>query len=134
MGSEYVPLKELFARCDFVSLHVPANASTRHLVSREILAAAKPGLILINTARGPVVDSEALAEALESGRLAAAGLDVFDTEPPLAADYALMRCRGTVLTPHIAYRTRESMELRAAIVFRNIECYLSGKPQNVCGA
>ena len=78
-------------------------------------------------ARGPVVDSAALAEALRSGHLAGAALDVFDTEPPLAGDNPLLSAPNTLLTPHIAYFTEESMEERAAIAFDNISRYLAGE-------
>ena len=132
MGIRYLPLDELFACSDIVSLHVPSNAGTRHLVGAQQFACAKPGLILINTARGPVVDSDALAAALREGRVAMAGLDVFDQEPPLPADNPLLQAPNTVLAPHIAYRTKESMALRAGIVFDNIYKYAAGTPQNVC--
>ena len=132
LGVTYLPLDEVFARSDIVSLHVPANASTRHMIGEAQFACARPGLVLINAARGPVVDSRALAGALASGKVAAAGLDVFDKEPPLDPADPLLESGNTVLTPHIAYRTAEAMELRAGTVFENIRRYAAGAPQNVC--
>ena len=80
----------------------------------------KPGSILINTARGPIIDSQALADALNEGKLAGAGIDVFETEPPIAADHPLLNAKNVVLTPHIAYATREALERRAEIAFNNV--------------
>ncbi len=131
-GVRYLPLDEVFACSDIVSLHVPATKDTFHMIGRTQLKKAKPGLVLINAARGPVVDSAALAEALADGTVFMAGLDVFDREPPLSPDDPLAASGRTVLTPHIAYRTEESMALRAEIVFENIRRYLDGAPQNVC--
>ena len=88
----------------------------------------KKGSFLINCARGPVVDNEALAD----GRLAGAGIDVFDMEPPLPEDYPLLHARNVLLTPHIAFATEESMVRRAKTEFANVYAYLHGKPENVC--
>ena len=132
MGIEYVPIDRLFRESDIVSVHVPANAATRRLVSRALIESMKPTAVLINTARGAVVDNEALAEALRAGRIAAAGVDVFDTEPPLAPDYCLRGCPNLVAAPHVGFLTAESMLRRAKIVFHNIDAYLAGKPENVC--
>ncbi len=92
----------------------------------------KPTAILINVARGAVVDNAALAQALNEGTLAGAGIDVFDQEPPLPAGEPLLGARNAVLTPHVAFATDESMLRRAEIVFRNLQAYLDGKPENVC--
>ena len=132
LGVTYLPLGEVFACWAIVSLHVPANASTRHMIGAAQFACARPGLVLINAARGSVVDSAALADALASGKVALAGLDVFDREPPLDPADPLLQSGNTVLTPHIAYRTEEAMELRAGTVFENIRQYAAGTPQNVC--
>ena len=117
---------------DIVSLHVPNNAETRGMISRELIARMKPTAIMLNVARGAVMDNAALAEALTAGRIAGAGLDVFDVEPPLPADDPLLHAPHTVLTPHVAFATDESMLRRAEIVFRNVEAYLDGQPENVC--
>ena len=92
----------------------------------------KDSSILINCARGPVVDNTALAEALKAKKIAGAGIDVYDMEPPLSLDYPLLSAPNTVLTPHIAYATKESMNRRAEIVFENVRLYLKAQPQNVC--
>ena len=130
-GVEFVTLNELLKQSDFVSLHVPLTAATKHLIDAAAIGKMKQGAVLINTARGPVVDSEALAKALNEGRLAGAGIDVFETEPPIAADHVLCSAKNTVLTPHVAFASREALEKRADIVFANIEKWLAGAPQNV---
>ena len=91
----------------------------------------KPTAILINTARGPVVNAKALAEALKNGTIAGAGVDVFDVEPPLVGDNPLLDAPHTVLTPHIGFATQEAMQKRAVIAFTNIKKYLEGEPQNI---
>lgn len=120
LGVKYVSLDELLTESDIVSLHVPLNEHTRGLISREKIALMKPGSILINTARGPIIDSQALADALNEGKLAGAGIDVFETEPPIAADHPLLNAKNVVFTPHIAYATREALERRAEIAFNNV--------------
>ncbi|HET9595247.1 MAG TPA: D-glycerate dehydrogenase [Anaeromyxobacteraceae bacterium] len=125
-GAERAPLEELLARSDFVSLHVPLTAETKDLLSRERLALMKPGAVLVNTARGPVVDDAALAEALASGRLAAAGLDVFRDEPRVPE--AFLRLPGTVLTPHLGSGTRETRAAMARLVTDEIERVARGEP------
>ena len=91
----------------------------------------KQGAYLINTARGPVVDSQALADALNSGYLAGAGIDVFETEPPLALEHPLLHSRNTIVTPHVAFASAESMLARADIVFDNITSFLNGSQKNI---
>lgn len=130
-GLAYVDLDTLLSTCDIVSLHVPQTPATIGLIDAEKLNLMKPGAVLINTARGPVVDSAALADALKSGRLAGAGIDVFETEPPIPEDHPLFGAPHTVVTPHVAFATAESMEKRAVIVFDNILKWLDGEPQNV---
>lgn len=132
MGIEYCGLDELLSRSDIVSLHVPNTPSTFHLLDREHLSMMKPDAILINCARGPIVDNQALADLLTEGKIAGAGIDVFDMEPPIPQDYPLLHAPNTLLTPHIAYATAESMIKRAHIVFDNVACCLNGQPQNVC--
>lgn len=130
-GVEYVSLDELLAKSDFVSLHVPLTEATRGLLNAEALGKMKQGAVLLNTARGPVVDSEALAAALNSGKLAGAGIDVFEGEPPIDEKHPLCSAKNTVLTPHVAFASREALEKRAEIVFANIEKWLAGAPQNI---
>lgn len=130
-GVEYVSFDELLAQSDFVSLHVPLTAATRGLLNAEAIGKMKQGAVLINTARGPVVDSEALAAALNSGKLAGAGIDVFEGEPPIATEHPLCSAKNTVLTPHVAFASREALEKRAEIVFANIAKWLAGAPQNI---
>ncbi len=128
---QFVSMEELLTQSDIVSLHCPLNDSTRHLMGEAQFAKMKPGSILINTARGPVVDSQALAKALHSGRLAAAGIDVFDVEPPLATDDVLLTAPNVLATPHIAFASKEAMEIRAEIVFENFRQWLAGTPVNL---
>jgi phosphoglycerate dehydrogenase-like enzyme len=130
-GLKYVSLEELMAQSDIVTLHTPLTESTRHLINKERLSLMKQTAILINTARGPVVDSAALAEALNEGRIAGAGIDVFETEPPLETEHPLFHAKNAVLTPHIAFATQEAMSKRAVITFDNILNWLNGQPQNV---
>lgn len=131
LGIRYVSLEEAAKEADIVSLHVPLNDSTRGLISKDILELMKPSAILINTARGPVVDNDALAEILNAGKIAGAGLDVFDMEPPIPSDYPILTAKNTVLTPHVAFLTDESMELRAEIAFNNTKAFLEGNPTNI---
>ena len=130
-GVQYVSLDELLVKSDFVSLHVPLTDATRGLINADAIAKMKQGAVLLNTARGPVVDSAALAEALNAGKLAGAGIDVFEGEPPIAENHPLCSAKNTVLTPHVAFASREALETRADIVFANIEKWLNGAPQNV---
>ena len=128
---EFVTMEELLKKTDIVSLHVPQTPETTGLIGKEQLELMKPEAILINTARGPVVDSAALAAALKNGTIAAAGVDVFNCEPPLPAEEPLLAAPNTLLTPHIAFASHQAFEKRADIVAENIKCWLEGKPQNV---
>lgn len=130
-GITYVDMDTLLSSCDIVSLHTPLNSETRGLIGKEELAKMKPSAILINTSRGPVVDSAALADALNNGRLAGAGIDVFETEPPIAKDHPLLTAKNVIATPHVAFATKEALEKRAVIVFDNVDKWLKGTPQNV---
>lgn len=130
-GINYVDLDTLLSTCDIVSLHVPLNDSTKGMINKEKLSLMKKNAILINTARGPVVDSQALADALNEGKIAGAGVDVFEIEPPIAKDHVLLSAKNLIATPHIAFATKEALVKRAVIVFDNIVAYLNGKPQNV---
>lgn len=131
MGIKYVSLEEVLEKSDVVSIHTPLNESTKELISKEKLSLMKEKAILINTARGPIVDNEALATALKEGKIAGAGIDVFDMEPPLPLDYPLLKAPNAVVVPHIAFATKEAMIRRANITFKNIDCWTKGKPQNL---
>lgn len=130
-GITYLPLDELFSECDIISLHVPLTESTKGLINAEKLALMKKTAVLINTARGPVVDSSALAEALADGKIVGACIDVFENEPPVAKEHPLLNAPNVIATPHIAFATAEAMEIRAGMVFENVTAYLDGKPINV---
>ena len=130
-GVKFVSLDELLRTADFISLHVPLTAETDKMINAASIAKMKDGAVLINCARGGVVDSIALADALNSGKLAAAGTDVFENEPPLAVNHPLLTAKNTVTTPHVAFASKEALEARADIVFANIEAFLANKPQNI---
>ena len=130
-GIKYVYKETLLKEADIVSLHTPLTAETRGLIGKEELALMKPSAILINTARGPVVDSEALAEALNEGKIAGAGVDVFEMEPPVPSNHPLLNAKNVVATPHVAFATKEALVKRAVIVFANVVKWLNGEPQNV---
>ncbi len=132
-GIEYVDsLDALLKDSDIVSLHLPNNASTRKMFTAEKFAEMPEGSVFINCARGAIVDNDALADALNSGHLAGAGIDVFDMEPPLPESYKLIHAKNVVLTPHVGFLTEEAMQRRAAIEFQNVYAWLDGKPENVC--
>ncbi len=121
---------ELLKQCDVISLHCPLTPQTHHLIDAHALQGMKPGAILINTGRGPLVDEEAVADALNRGAIAAYGADVLSEEPP-RADNPLLSARGAYLTPHIAWATREARERLLAVCAENIKAFINGTPQNV---
>lgn len=147
----YAALEEVLCAADVLTLHVPLNAGTRHLIGPEELASMKDGAVLINTARGEVVDTDALVRALHEGKLAAAGLDVLPLEPEireeaellrsifrhehdletLLLNHVLLRLRNVVITPHSAFYTREALERILETTRENIESFLAGGPSNV---
>lgn len=129
-GITYVPLDRLLAESDFVSVHAPLNAETRHLIGERELALMKPTAFLVNTARGPVVDEAALARALAARRIAGAGLDVFENEPRV--EPALVSMTHVVLTPHLGSAVRELRESMAHIVVDNILAVLEGRQPPNC--
>lgn len=128
---EFTSLDELLHRSDIVSLHCPINEDSKHLINKDSIAKMKKGAYLINTARGPVVDSQALADALNNGYLAGAGIDVFESEPPLDVAHPLLHSKNTIVTPHVAFASEESMAARAQIVFDNILSFLNGEQKNI---
>ena len=121
LGCAYVTLEALMRDSDIISLHVPLTAETKHLISKDLLALCKPTAILVNTARGNVVDMEALAECLRDGKIAGAGIDVYEKEPPLPQDHPLVQSPNCVLVPHVGYATREAFDIRIDIILRNLE-------------
>lgn len=125
-GAQWVPLDQLLAESDFVSLHCPLTPQTENLMSRERLRLMKRGAILVNTARGGVVDDEALAEALRDGHLAAAGLDVFRDEPRVPACYLALG--NVVLTPHIGSGSVETRAAMARLVADDVLLVAAGQP------
>lgn len=131
LGVQYLPLKALMETADIISLHVALTKDTKELINKEMIDLMKKNAILINTARGPIVDQSYLALALKNKTIAGAGIDVFDKEPALTKDEALLYEETAVLTPHVAYATKESIERRADIVMENIIAYLNNTPQNV---
>ena len=121
LGVAYVTLEGLMRDSDIISLHVPLNDETKHLISKEMLALCKPSAILINTARGNVVDMDALAECLRDGKIAGAGIDVYEKEPPLQQDHPILNAPNCVCVPHVGYATREAFDDRIDIVLGNLE-------------
>ena len=128
---ELVSQEELLRRSDIVVLHCPLNDSTRGMIDYGRLSLMKPTALLINVARGPVTNEDDLARALREGVIAGACVDVFTKEPPLPADTQLLHAPNTLLTPHVAFATQESMMLRAQIVFDNLRAWLDGGQDNV---
>jgi glycerate dehydrogenase len=129
-GVEFVGLDRLFAESDVVTLHCPLTPETRGLVDAERLAAMKPSAYLINTGRGPLVDEAALEEALRTGQIAGAGLDVLSQEPP-PEGHPLLSAPNCVITPHIAWASKAARERLLGTAVANVAAFLGGKPQNV---
>ncbi len=129
-GVEFVDMETLFRRADVVSLHCPLTPETKALVNAERLALMKPTAFLLNTSRGPLLDEAAVAAALNSGRLAAAGLDVLSCEPP-KADNPLLTARNCVITPHQAWAAKAARARLLDTTAANVKAFLSGTPLNV---
>ena len=127
MGVHYRSLNDLLKESDIVSLHVPLNDNTFHLIGEQQLATMRPGAILINTARGNVVDMDALSAALRNGQLSGAAVDVYEKEPPLPSKHPLLQCENCITVPHVGYATRESFAIRKDIVVQNIVNFLASK-------
>ncbi|HNX21724.1 MAG TPA: NAD(P)-dependent oxidoreductase [Bacteroidales bacterium] len=125
LGIPYVTLPELMSQSDIISLHTPLNNETFHLINRDLLKLCKKTAVLINTARGNVVDINAVADALNTGTLAGAAFDVFEQEPPIPQNHPLITSPNCVLVPHIAYATEESFEERVNMVFQNVKSLLN---------
>ena len=123
-------LETLFRESDVLSLHCPLTPETKHLINAARLRQMKPGAFLINTARGPLIDEPALADALEAARIAGAGLDVLSVEPP-SADNPLITAKNCLITPHIAWATREARARLLEVAAGNIQAWQQGTPRNV---
>ena len=127
---EFVPLDELLSRSDVVSLHCPLTADNKQFINAARLARMKPSAFLLNTSRGPLLDEPAVADALNSGRIAGAGLDVLSVEPP-KAENPLLTAKNCLITPHIAWATRAARARLMDIAVENIRAFLAGTPRNV---
>lgn len=127
-----VELDELYRSSDFVSLHLPASPETEKMIDAKAIAQMKDGAYLINTARGTLLDEQAVADALNDGKLGGAGLDVVAVEP-MEQDNPLRLAKNTVITPHISWATKEARTRLLNKVFENIKAYLDGNPQNTVG-
>ncbi len=154
VGFTYVDLPDLLSRADVVSLHVPATEATENMLSHDEFSVIKKGSVLINTARGSVVDTEAMLKALSDGRIAAAGLDVLEEEPTvreegellrsffrerhkldnLLADHLLLRMRNVIVTPHSAFNTRDALNQILQTTRDNVESFIAGEPRNLARA
>ena len=130
-GVKFVDKETLLKESDIVSLHTPLTPETKDMIAHEELKAMKDSAILINTARGPVVNSQALCEALENGEIAGAAVDVYEKEPPLEKEHVLLSAPNLIALPHLAYATNESFDKRINIVVENIRLWLEGKPRNI---
>ena len=128
--AEYVELDELLCRADVVSLHCPLFPETRGIINRETISKMKDGVIIINNSRGPLVVEQDLADALNSGKVYAAGLDVVSSEP-ISADNPLLKAKNCLITPHISWAPRESRQRIMDCTVENIRAFQAGKPQNV---
>jgi len=126
---ERLELDELFARCDVVSLHCPLTQENHHLVNAPRLSTMKPTAVVLNTSRGPLIDNQALADALRAGTIAGAGLDVLDEEPP-PADNPLLRAPNCIITPHIAWYAAEARKRLMQTAADNLKAFQEGNPVN----
>lgn len=129
-GVVFADVETVFRASDVLSLHCPLTPETKHLVNRERLALMKPSAFLLNTSRGPLVDEAALAEALNTGRIAGAAVDVLSVEPP-SADNPLLGAKNCLITPHIAWATKAARARLMQTTVDNVRAFLAGQPQNV---
>ena len=130
LGIERMSLDEVMRQADIVSVHTPLTPDTKGLIGAKEISLMKQGAILINTARGPVVDTLALAEALKAGKICA-GVDVYEKDPPLPAGHPLLGVPNLVCTPHVGFDTRESIDRRAEMAFENVTAWMAGAPVRV---
>ena len=129
-GIHFTTLEEVLSQSDYVTLHCPLMTETRHLINKERLALMKPTAFIVNTARGPLIDEAALIEALQEGRIAGAGLDVQEVEPP-SEDNPLYYMDNVILTPHMGWRGLETRQRLVSIIADDIKNFLAGTPINV---
>ena len=127
---KYVSFEELLKKSDYISLHCPLTPQTRHMINKETIAMMKPTAYIINTGRGALIDEPALIEALKEGRIAGAGLDVQETEPPVQ-DNPLYDMPNVILTPHMGWKGLETRQRLVSILAANIQAFDEGRPQNV---
>ena len=127
---KFVSFEELLKQSDYISLHCPLTPQTRHMINKETIAMMKPTAYIINTSRGALIDEPALIEALQEGRIAGAGLDVQETEPPVQ-DNPLYDMPNIILTPHMGWKGLETRQRLVSILAANIQAFDEGRPQNV---
>lgn len=129
-GVEQVDKNTLFTHSDIITIHLPLTEETKGFIDSTEFAQMQPHSILINTARGPIVNQTALYNALKKGQISGAAVDVYDQEPPLPAHFELFNAPNLLMLPHMGYATREAFGIRLDIVVKNIEMWLAGTPQN----
>jgi glycerate dehydrogenase len=129
-GFRWTPIEDLLGESDVVSLHAPLFPETKHMINRRTLGLMRPSAFLINTSRGPLVEDQDLADALNDGRIAGAGLDVLSIEPPPESN-PLVQARNCLVTPHIAWATREARKRLMDLAVENLTAFVKGVPQNV---
>ena len=130
LGIEYCSLEELYAKSDIISLHTPLSNQTRYMIDKKAIDQMKDGVILINNARGQLIHEQDVADALNSGKMGAAGLDVVYTEP-IRADNPLLKAKNCIITPHISWAPKESRQRIMDTAVENVKAYLAGAPINV---
>ncbi|MDL2235393.1 D-2-hydroxyacid dehydrogenase [Christensenellaceae bacterium OttesenSCG-928-L17] len=128
--ADYVPFDTLLAQSDVIALHCPLFPETEGMINRESIAKMKDGIILLNNSRGPLIVEQDLADALNSGKVYAAGLDVASTEP-IRSDNPLLGAKNCIITPHISWAPKESRARLMELAVENLQCFLAGTPQNV---
>ena len=129
-GVKMIDMDTLFRESDIVSLHCPLTAENKGFINKSRLEMMKRNSFLINTSRGPLIDEQSLADALNSGRIAGAGLDVLSSEPPKSCN-PLLNAKNCIITPHIAWATRSARERLMKIAVGNVKAFIDGKPANV---
>ena len=129
-GVRYVSLDELLANSDYITLHCPLNDQTKHMINKETIAKMKPNAVIVNTGRGPLINEADLCEALAANRIAGAGLDVQEVEPP-AEDSPLYTLDNVIITPHMGWKGLETRQRLVGIIRDNVQAFFKGEPINV---